>query len=207
MSLKQYDRCHACVQGAVHPSIAAPHLVAAARAAHPPHPLRSQCPGARPPAAAMVETRSASKSASQRRREENERKEQVWHRGVAISMWQNSGDEASNWTAFINSKFPFKSLPFGLNRYSGNWNVNERCPDTWDRCAAGRGRRGRGAGGGMAGAPVGAVGCGRQWAASAAGAAAAAGAMRGWLLSLTVGLAEAGEPAQEQPASKWRLAL
>lgn len=81
----------------------------------------------------MVETRSASKTAEGRRREEAERKESVWHKGVAISVWQNSGDEASNWTAFINSKFPFKSLPFGFNRYSGRYNVNEVSPNTWDR--------------------------------------------------------------------------
>ncbi|KIY97953.1 beta-glucosidase, partial [Monoraphidium neglectum] len=81
----------------------------------------------------MVETRSASKSLSQRRREDGEAKEQVWHRGVAISMWQNSGDEHSQWTAFIRSRFPFKALPFGFNRYSGSHSVNESCPNTWDR--------------------------------------------------------------------------
>lgn len=57
----------------------------------------------------------------------------VWHKGVAISMWQNSGDEHSNWTAFIRSKLPFKWLPFGFKRFSGRWHVNERSPDTWNR--------------------------------------------------------------------------
>jgi len=82
----------------------------------------------------MVETRSAAKSVSGRQREQAEEKENVWHKGVAISMWQNSGDDDSNWTAFINSRFPFKWLPFGMNRYSGRYNVNERSPDTWNRC-------------------------------------------------------------------------
>jgi hypothetical protein len=81
----------------------------------------------------MVATRSASKSLDERQREERAAKEQVWHKGVAISMWQNSGDDESNWTTFINSKWPFKCLPFGLNRYSGRYNVNESCPDTWNR--------------------------------------------------------------------------
>jgi hypothetical protein len=81
----------------------------------------------------MVATRSAMKAADGRRQEEAEEKGGVWHKGVAISMWQNSGDEDSNWTEFINSRFPFKWLPFGMNRYSGRWNVNERSPDTWNR--------------------------------------------------------------------------
>lgn len=62
-------------------------------------------------------------------------KRDVFHKGVAISMWQNSGDEASNWTAFIRSSFPFKALPFGFRRYSGKHSVLESCPDTWNRCA------------------------------------------------------------------------
>jgi hypothetical protein len=57
----------------------------------------------------------------------------VFHKGVAISMWQNSGDQDSNWSNFIRSKFPFAKLPVGLNRYSGRYSVLETCPDTWDR--------------------------------------------------------------------------
>jgi hypothetical protein len=60
-------------------------------------------------------------------------KADLWHKGVAISMWQNSGDEDSNWTAFIKSKFPFSALPFGFNRYSGKYSVRQTCPDTWHR--------------------------------------------------------------------------
>jgi hypothetical protein len=56
-----------------------------------------------------------------------------WHKGVAISMWQNSGDADSNWSSFIRSKFPFAALPFGFNRYSGKYSVDESCPDTWNR--------------------------------------------------------------------------
>ena len=82
----------------------------------------------------MVETRAAS---SRARDEDAEAKGDLWHKGVAISMWQNSGDEASNWTTFINSRLPFRWLPFGFKRYSGRWNVNERSPDTWNRCGGG----------------------------------------------------------------------
>jgi hypothetical protein len=61
--------------------------------------------------------------------------EERFHKGVAISMWQNSGDEHSNWTSFIRSKWPFAALPFGGRRYSGRYSVEESCPDTWNRCA------------------------------------------------------------------------
>eukprot|EP00882_Tetradesmus_deserticola_P024464 GHRQ01026736.1.p1 GENE.GHRQ01026736.1~~GHRQ01026736.1.p1 ORF type:complete len:189 (+),score=50.27 GHRQ01026736.1:292-858(+) len=60
-------------------------------------------------------------------------KGQVFHKGVAISMWQNSGDDDSNWTNFIKSNFPFKALPFGFNRFSGKHSVLQSCPDTWNR--------------------------------------------------------------------------
>eukprot|EP00879_Flechtneria_rotunda_P018261 GHRR01019158.1.p1 GENE.GHRR01019158.1~~GHRR01019158.1.p1 ORF type:complete len:399 (+),score=104.76 GHRR01019158.1:203-1399(+) len=60
-------------------------------------------------------------------------KGEVFHKGVAISMWQNSGDDDSNWTNFIRSKYPFKSLPFGVKRYSGKYNLEQSCPDTWNR--------------------------------------------------------------------------
>jgi hypothetical protein len=49
-------------------------------------------------------------------------------------MWQNSGDDDSNWTNFIKSNFPFKALPFGFRRYSGKYSVQQTCPDTWNRC-------------------------------------------------------------------------
>jgi hypothetical protein len=60
-------------------------------------------------------------------------RELKFHKGVTISLWQNSGDADSNWSSFIRSKFPFAALPFGFNRYSGKYNVNESCPDTWNR--------------------------------------------------------------------------
>lgn len=62
-----------------------------------------------------------------------EEKENVFHKGVAISMWQNSGDEDSNWTNFIKSNFPFAALPIGFNRFSGKYSVMQTCPDTWNR--------------------------------------------------------------------------
>jgi hypothetical protein len=58
----------------------------------------------------------------------------VFHKGVAISMWQNSGDDDSNWTNFIKSNFPFSALPVGFNRFSGKYSVLQSCPDTWNRC-------------------------------------------------------------------------
>lgn len=60
-------------------------------------------------------------------------KENVFHKGVAISMWQNSGDDDSNWTNFIKSNFPFAKLPIGFNRFSGKYSVLQNCPDTWNR--------------------------------------------------------------------------
>lgn len=65
-----------------------------------------------------------------------EEKENTFHKGVAISMWQNSGDENSNWTNFIKSSFPFAALPIGLNRFSGKYSVLQTCPDTWNRCVS-----------------------------------------------------------------------
>ncbi len=59
--------------------------------------------------------------------------EERFHKGVAVSMWQNSGDKSSNWSTFIRSKFPFKALPFGGKRYSGTHSIDEACPNTWDR--------------------------------------------------------------------------
>jgi hypothetical protein len=61
-------------------------------------------------------------------------KDKLFHKGVAISMWQNSGDDDSNWTNFIKSKFPFAALPVGTARYSGKYSVLQACPDTWNRC-------------------------------------------------------------------------
>lgn len=62
-------------------------------------------------------------------------KMEVFHKGVAISMWQNSGDDDSNWTNFIKSNFPFAALPIGFNRFSGKYSVLQTCPDTWNRWA------------------------------------------------------------------------
>jgi hypothetical protein len=74
---------------------------------------------------------------NQQQQQQPHDKGQVFHKGVAISMWQNSGDEDSNWTHFIKSKFPFAALPFGGNRFSGTHSVLEACPDTWNRCVCG----------------------------------------------------------------------
>eukprot|EP00775_Hariotina_reticulata_P005032 gene5032-5274_t len=82
----------------------------------------------------MVQTRSGRDSlGSEGEVHASSDKGNVFHKGVAISMWQNSGDEDSNWTNFIKSNFPFKALPFGFHRYSGKYNVMETCPDTWNR--------------------------------------------------------------------------
>lgn len=62
-----------------------------------------------------------------------QQKTDVFHKGVAISMWQNSGDADSNWTNFIKSNFPFAALPIGFNRFSGKYSVLQTCPDTWNR--------------------------------------------------------------------------
>lgn len=72
-------------------------------------------------------------------------KEDVFHKGVAISMWQNSGDDDSNWTNFIKSSFPFAALPIGFNRFSGKYSVLQNCPDTWNRFVCVCVWRGRGA--------------------------------------------------------------
>lgn len=61
-------------------------------------------------------------------------KDAVWHKGVAISMWQNSGDPMlSNWSQFVARKFPFGWLPIGLNRYQGPYSIHEVNPQSWDR--------------------------------------------------------------------------
>jgi beta-glucosidase len=61
-------------------------------------------------------------------------KDAVWHKGVAISVWQNSGDPMlSNWSKFVARKFPFGWLPIGLNRFQGKYSVHECNPDSWDR--------------------------------------------------------------------------
>jgi beta-glucosidase len=61
-------------------------------------------------------------------------KDAVWHKGVAISMWQNSGDPMlSNWSQFVARKFPFGWLPVGLNRYQGPYSIHEVNPGSWDR--------------------------------------------------------------------------
>jgi hypothetical protein len=106
----------------------------------------------------MVQTRS-----SQRAAEEDDGSpspsaypfDDVFHKGVAISMWQNSGDADSNWTNFVKSKLPFKRLPIGINRFSGKYNITDNVPNTWDRCVVREGGLGgagltttRGGGGG-----------------------------------------------------------
>lgn len=54
-------------------------------------------------------------------------KDDIFLKGVAISMWQNSGDETSNWTKFINEKNILG------NRYrveDGSFNV---FPNFWEK--------------------------------------------------------------------------
>lgn len=53
----------------------------------------------------------------------------VFQKGVAISVWQNSGDEHSQWARFANDRVPFKR--FGIKRCSGP-SIGKSC-DYWDR--------------------------------------------------------------------------
>ncbi len=84
----------------------------------------------------VVETRAArrqSMGTTPEKQQPSAFKDEFFRKGVAISMWQNSGDEDSNWTHFIKSFLPFKWLPFGIKRYSGKYSVLQTCPDTWNR--------------------------------------------------------------------------
>jgi len=61
-------------------------------------------------------------------------KDAVFHKGVAISVWQNSGDPMlSNWSRFVARKFPFGWLPVGTNRFQGRYSIHDCSPDSWDR--------------------------------------------------------------------------
>lgn len=44
----------------------------------------------------------------------------------------HSGDIASQWTRFITSKWPLKSLSVGAKRYAGTHNITESTPNFWD---------------------------------------------------------------------------
>ena len=59
-------------------------------------------------------------------------------KGVAVSVWQNSGDPDSNWTRFAKSRWPFSW--FGVSTIRGKYNI-DTCSDFWNKCVvvAGRG--------------------------------------------------------------------
>ncbi|KAG2442823.1 hypothetical protein HXX76_002902 [Chlamydomonas incerta] len=50
-------------------------------------------------------------------------------KGAAISVWQNSGDDDSNWTRFAKSRWPFRS--FGVSAIRGRYNI-DKCSDFWN---------------------------------------------------------------------------
>lgn len=106
-----------------------------ARQASEGSPLPQQGPGAKTGVSAAGDSDAAAHGLqpSTSGRSTGEEKDQVFHKGVAISMWQNSGDDDSNWTNFIKSNFPFAALPFGFNRFSGKHSVLQTSPDTWNR--------------------------------------------------------------------------
>lgn len=51
-------------------------------------------------------------------------------KGAAISVWQNSGDDDSNWTRFAKSRWPFRS--FGVSAIRGKYNI-DKCSDFWNK--------------------------------------------------------------------------
>lgn len=56
-----------------------------------------------------------------------------FQKGVAISVWQNSGDEDSNWARYSKSRWPF--LSFGVSAIRGVHNVDINT-DFWNRYAS-----------------------------------------------------------------------
>lgn len=55
-----------------------------------------------------------------------------FQKGVAISVWQNSGDGDSNWARYAKSRWPFRS--FGISAIRGMHNIDTNS-DFWNRCA------------------------------------------------------------------------
>ncbi|KAJ9525371.1 hypothetical protein QJQ45_003231 [Haematococcus lacustris] len=56
---------------------------------------------------------------------------EFFRKGVAISVWQNSADDAaSNWTRYANSKWPFGY--FGISTTRGKYKIGKSC-DFWTR--------------------------------------------------------------------------
>jgi hypothetical protein len=51
-------------------------------------------------------------------------------RGAAISVWQNSGDNDSNWTRFAKSRWPFRY--FGVSAIRGKYNIDTNS-NFWDK--------------------------------------------------------------------------
>jgi hypothetical protein len=51
-------------------------------------------------------------------------------KGVAISVWQNTGDPDSNWTRYAHSRWPFRS--FGIPAIRGKYNIDVNT-DFWNR--------------------------------------------------------------------------
>lgn len=56
-----------------------------------------------------------------------------FQKGVAISVWQNSGDQDSNWARYSKSRWPF--LSFGVSAIRGVHNVDINT-DFWNRYAS-----------------------------------------------------------------------
>mmetsp|Transcript_19157 Transcript_19157/g.34659 ORF Transcript_19157/g.34659 Transcript_19157/m.34659 type:complete len:500 (-) Transcript_19157:424-1923(-) len=50
-------------------------------------------------------------------------------KGVAVSVWQNSGDNGSNWTRYALAKWPFSKL--GVSTVRGKYNI-DTCSDFWN---------------------------------------------------------------------------
>ncbi len=51
-------------------------------------------------------------------------------KGAAISVWQNCGDKASNWTRFAKQRWPFRY--FGVSSIRGKYNIDVNS-DFWNK--------------------------------------------------------------------------
>lgn len=56
--------------------------------------------------------------------------EERFLKGVAVSVWQNSGDAGSNWTRFAKGRWPFSWL--GVSAVRGKYNI-DTCSDFWNK--------------------------------------------------------------------------
>jgi hypothetical protein len=70
----------------------------------------------------------ASATQPQQQQQQQQDPGSLFHKGVAISVWQNSSDEASNWSAFMKRK-----------RYFGQGHLVQafmESNDFWNKCVA-----------------------------------------------------------------------